>query len=88
MQDIDGWKKLQERLGHNCLLIADQTLRKGLPIGEEPKPDSLLGDQSSDTNSQTDTDKPSLSYLSCGTVTLEATLTQTLTKASHIKGNY
>ncbi len=80
---MDGWKKLQERLGDNCLLIADQTLRKGLPISEQ-KPETILTDTPDDNVVLPD--KPSVGYLSCGALTLEATISQTLAKATHIKG--
>ncbi len=84
-KDVDGWKKLQERLGDNCLLIADQTLKKGLPISEQ-KPETILTDTPDDTNPVVLPDKPSVNYLSCGALTLEATISQTLAKATHIKG--
>ena len=91
---MEGWKKLQERLGNNCFLIADNNLKKGLPIRDpNHRPESVKTISEEPELAQTDehnevvyTDKPSLSYLSCGTVTLEATLTETLCKATHIKG--
>lgn len=36
MQDINGWRTLQEKLGKKCLLIAEKVLRKGLPLKSPP----------------------------------------------------
>ena len=53
-------------------------------IAEESSEQEL--DQTGEPNKVVETDKLCLSYLSCGTVTLEATLSETIRKTTHIKG--
>lgn len=45
MQDVNGWKSLQEKLGKKCLLIAENALSKGLPL-KSPPPTSASGGKS------------------------------------------
>ena len=53
-------------------------------IAEESSEQEL--DQTDKPNKVVETDKLCLSYLSCGTVTLQATLSETIHKTTHIKG--
>ena len=88
LQDVEGWKKLQETLGSKCLLVADKTLA-GLPIsprreikGEESVAESAAEKSPNDAESRED----GLEFLSCASLTLEKTLSATFSKAMSVRG--
>ena len=77
-QDVDGWRKLCERLGSKCLLVADRVLEKGLPLSPAP----FQGDTEDGATHQTEL---GVDYLSCATVPLQSTLSGTIDKANDMK---
>ncbi len=85
-----GWKKLRNKLGSKCLILADNALKKGLPLAKIKKPVerrrlSLPGVP----GMQVDIDELNgVEDISCAALTLEHTISHTMDKASHLKGMF
>ena len=84
---------LGAKLGSRCLLVADQTL-KGLLLnrndfsGEQPAMESGSTDRGGTEDEQGPQETKKSSVISCATLALQPTLSETVQKATHLRGEF
>ena len=90
VQDVEGWRKLQEALGSKCLVVADRALADGLPItprpGETKEEQEVTEGPLLETSEETPDVKQGLEFLSCASISLEKSLSATFSRCSALAG--
>ena len=83
MQDVQGWRKLQEALGNRCLIVADRALDGGLPIKHTREQEV---EEQTENSEGTHEDVEGLEFLSCASLTLEKTISDTFSRRVSLSG--